>query len=61
MQIYQCDICARHCSRIHCCEAYGIETGACDDCFDYEWEAYDEPADPLLYPEGATDAQPPAA
>ena len=50
MTIYQCDVCGRHCYRLHMCEAYGTETALCDDCYDYEWEAYDEPADPLLYP-----------
>ena len=48
---YSCDICGRACSRTHELQAYGLDTIACDDCADYEWEAYDEPADPLLYPD----------
>ena len=51
MQIYQCDVCGRHCSRIHHGEAYGGDVSTCDDCAHYEWEAYDEDADPMLYPE----------
>lgn len=50
MTTHQCDVCGRYCTRIHHGEAYGMDCSACDDCCHYEWEAYDEPADPLLYP-----------
>jgi ribosome-binding protein aMBF1 (putative translation factor) len=53
--IHECDLCGRQCTRLHHFEAYGLEGRACDDCANYEWEAYDEPADPLLYPEEAND------
>jgi hypothetical protein len=48
---HQCDVCGRHCSRIHQGMAYGMDTSACDDCWGYEWEAYDEEPDPVLHPE----------
>ena len=51
MMTYSCDVCGRQCSRIHTFGCYGMDTAACDDCAGYEWEAYDEDADPLLYPE----------
>jgi hypothetical protein len=49
MTIYQCDCCGRLCSRIHRLQAYGMDCSACDDCAGYEWQAYDEDADPLLH------------
>ena len=54
-QRYQCDVCGRFCSRIHHTEAYGMDCSACDDCYDYDYEAYDEPADPVLHPEMCND------
>jgi len=59
--IYQCDLCARHCTRIHRFVAYGLEGQACDDCADYDWAAYDEAPDPLLYPEDECDGHRDAA
>jgi len=53
---YQCDCCGRFCSRIHTCQQYGMDTSACDDCAGYEWMAYDEDADPLLYPDDPQEA-----
>lgn len=50
MTIYECDCCGRKCSRIHHCVAYGTDTSACDLCVEYDWEAYDEDADPVLFP-----------
>lgn len=51
MTPYSCDCCGRLCSRTHQVEASGMEGYACDDCCSYDWEAYGEDADPLLYPE----------
>jgi hypothetical protein len=48
---YECDCCARACSRLHHCVAYGTDTSACDFCAGYDWEAYGEDADPLLVPD----------
>jgi ribosome-binding protein aMBF1 (putative translation factor) len=45
---YQCDECGRHCSRPHRLQAYGMDCLVCDECADYDWEAYDEEPDPLL-------------
>ena len=56
MQLYCCDVCGRTCSRIHRGEAYGMDCSACDDCWDYDWLAYDEDADPLLYPDDPLEA-----
>jgi hypothetical protein len=43
-------------NRLHRCDAYGLETYACDGCYGYEPEAYGEP--PAIYEdegvEGAT-------
>lgn len=49
--IYQCDVCGRHCSRLHKFVACGLEGASCDDCYQYDTSAYDEDPDPLLYPE----------
>jgi hypothetical protein len=43
----QCDPCSRLTTRLHYCEVGGLETWACDECFDYDPEAYDEP--PAIY------------
>ena len=45
---YQCDVCGRQCSRIHCSVVCGTDTTACDDCAGYDWEAYDEDEDLTL-------------
>lgn len=50
-QRYECDICGRACSRSHAMVAYNMDTICCDDCAGYEWEAYNEDPDPMLYPE----------
>jgi ribosome-binding protein aMBF1 (putative translation factor) len=47
----QCDCCGRMTNRLHKCVAYGLDTAACDDCYDYDAEAYDEA--PALYLEEA--------
>ena len=54
---YECDLCSRKCSRHHPFQAYGLEGYACDDCIGYDWEAYDEDADPLLYPPDPREAE----
>ena len=38
-----CDVCGRLTTRLHCCVAYGTDTAACDECYGYDAEAYDEP------------------
>lgn len=51
-ETYQCDVCGRQCSRIHCSVVCGTDTAACDDCAHYDWEAYDEAADSVLQAPG---------
>ena len=48
MTPYQCDCCGRMASRLHAVVAYGMDCTACDECCDYDPEAYGEEADPLL-------------
>jgi hypothetical protein len=40
-------------NRLHHCVAYGTDTSACDECYGYEAEAYDEPAAEYLDPDRA--------
>ena len=54
---YQCDGCARHCVRVHPKQCFGMDAHFCDDCAGYDWVAYDEDADPLLYPPDPREAE----
>ena len=38
-----CDLCNRHTTRLHSFTAYGLEGAGCDQCTNYDHEAYDEP------------------
>jgi hypothetical protein len=42
MTPYDCDCCGRRCSRTHVLVAYGMDTVCCDNCADYDWNAYGE-------------------
>jgi hypothetical protein len=53
---YQCDCCGRIVHRIHRLVAYGTDTAACDDCCDYDAEAYDEPTEAELAAQDRGDA-----
>jgi ribosome-binding protein aMBF1 (putative translation factor) len=57
MNIFECDVCGRKCSRIHHCVTCGTDTAACDDCAGYEWDAYGEDPDPLLVPDDSRERE----
>ena len=57
MNIFECDVCGRKCSRIHHCVTCGTDTSACDDCAGYEWDAYGEDPDPLLVPDDSRERE----
>lgn len=55
-QFRQCDICTRMTTRVHHCTVTGIDTTACDECFGYDYGAYDEaPAEYMTEAEWSRD------
>lgn len=42
-QFRQCDVCGMFTNRVHHTTVTGIDTTACDECFQYDAEAYGEP------------------
>ena len=50
-----CDLCDRQTTRLHSFVSCGIEGAACDECYEYDAEAYDEP--PAQYLDEQIDPQ----